>query len=96
MPRRADSWVALEVMSEQLSLWRAVSSLLAPIPNTKNTVIRANIASLLDTTVTRLTPERLYGSSQELQELVREEKMCKNKFSNLQFQYLAQFNTLGE
>ena len=88
LPRRADSWVALEVMSEQLSVWRAVSTLLAPISNTKNTVIRANIASLLDTTVTKLTPERLYGSSQELQELVSGEggKDCKNKFVNLQWQ----------
>ena len=50
---RSDSQKALEVMAENLSVYKAISTLLAPFSSNKNVVIRANIASIVDSVIVR-------------------------------------------
>ena len=50
---RSDSQKALEVMAENLSVYKSISTLLAPFSSNKNVVIRANIASIVDSVIVR-------------------------------------------
>ena len=40
-------------MAENLSVYKAISTLLAPFSSNKNVVIRANIASIVDSVIVR-------------------------------------------
>lgn len=67
---RSDSQKALEVMAENLSVYKTISTIIAPFGSNKNVVIRASIASQVDSVIVRLGAERFMGSSVELQELI--------------------------
>jgi len=67
---RSDSQKALEVMAENLSVFKTISTIMAPFSSSKNVAIRANIASIVDSVIVRLGAERFMGSSLELQEVI--------------------------
>jgi len=67
---RSDANTALDVLAENLSVYKAVSSLVGVSQSSRNTVIRGNVSRIIDSIVFRLGAERFMGSSGELQELV--------------------------
>jgi len=67
---RSDANIALDVLAENLSVYKAVSSLVGVSQTSRNTVIRGNVSRIIDSIVFRLGAERFMGSSGELQELV--------------------------
>ena len=77
---RADANTALDVVAENLSVYKAVSSMLALGQASRSGTIRGNVARILDSIIfrwvlvvlipSRLGAERFMGSSGELQELV--------------------------
>lgn len=80
MVLRADANTALDVMAENLSVYKAVSSIVVLGQASRNGVIRGNVARILDSIIfrwvlvsiipPRLGAERFMGSSGELQEVV--------------------------
>ena len=50
---RSDSFKALEVMSENFSVYRVISLVMAGFSAQKNVVIRANIANIVDSVIVR-------------------------------------------
>ena len=50
---RSDSLKALEVMAENLSVYKTISTVIAPFCSNKNVVIRANIANIVDSVIVR-------------------------------------------
>ena len=50
---RSDSFKALEVMSENFSVYRVISLVMAGFSAQKNVVIRANIATIVDSVIVR-------------------------------------------
>lgn len=67
---RSDANLALDVMAENVSVCRAVTAVYLLGRDSKNAVIRTNIARIMDSVITRLGAERFMGSSDELQECV--------------------------
>ena len=50
---RSDSQKALEVMADNLSVLKTISTMMAPFSSSKNVAIRANIASIVDSVIVR-------------------------------------------
>jgi len=67
---RSDSLRALEVMAENLSVYKIISTIMTFFSNNKNVVIRANVTKIVDSVIVRLGAERFMGSSVELHELL--------------------------